>query len=239
MKSAQTKDRQAKERAEYLAAMRRFSLRRGAAKTARAQERCDKGRFSRAMDDSLVRAMHKEYIQGGAGYTALSEKYGFSRSSIFAAFRRLNLPTKQVKESLESLPPETAQAIAQSYTNGDSLGKIRRRFGLQAHNRTIATFLRQRGVSIRDRAEEEAVKWKDRREHIPQIIAEYRKGESVTTLARRYNVTPSFCLRWLRRNGVAIRCANDEIYAKNNAKTVTKKPQKPARQRLEDAAVKT
>jgi transposase len=214
MKSAQTQDRKAKARSEYLASMRRFSSRR-AGKNPRAQRRSEEGRFTSAMEDNVVRAMHEDYMTQGFTYAALSAKYGFSRSGIHEAFRRLGLPTTRNKASLESLPPETTQEMIRRYAEGDSIGALRQRFALRAQNARIVEFLRRQGVSIRTRAEEEALKWQDRRAHIPQIIAEYRKGDSVTTLAKRYSVTPSFCLRWLRRNGVAIRCAHDEIYVKS------------------------
>jgi len=68
-------------------------------------------------------------------------------------------------------------------------------------------------LEVRTRSEEEERRWKAHRSLIPHIVEEYKQGASAMEIAKRYNVDPSFCYKWLRRNGVTIRNANDKIYA--------------------------
>jgi hypothetical protein len=103
--------------------------------------------------------------------------------------------------------------IAALYAEGKTLPEIRTALGLRMQNRVIITLIRQEGVSIRSRREEEARRWKAHRKKIPLIIKAYKEGTGVPTLARRYKVNPSFCYTWLRRNGITIRHPNDPIYA--------------------------
>ncbi len=175
------------------------------------QQRSSNGTFTALIDEVLARTMHRDYAERGMGYTQLAKHYGFSKSSIYEAFKRYNLPTRLVKGSKPDA--QLAGTIAALYAEGKTLPEIRTALGLQMPSRVMITLVRQEGVSLRTRHEEEARRWKAHRKKIPLIIKAYKEGIGVPTLAKRYNVNPSFCYTWLRRNGITIRHSNDPIYA--------------------------
>lgn len=168
------------------------------------------GTFKIVISEALARKMHKDYQENGVSYSRLSQKYGFSRSSIYEAFRRHQLPTSLVRSRKPNA--KLIQKIARLYTAGKTLPEIRTMLGLRMHTGTMTSLLRMSGIALRSRTEEEARRWKKYREKIPLIVAAYREGNSVPKIAQRYKVRPSFCYSWLRRNGVRIRHHNDPIY---------------------------
>lgn len=175
------------------------------------QQRSSRGTFTGLIDEVLARTMHRDYAERSIGYTQLAKHYGFSKSSIYEAFKRYDLPTRLVKSSKPNA--QLVGAIAALYAEGKTLPEIRTALGLRMQSRVMVMLLRQEGVTIRTRREEEARRWKAHRKKIPLIIKAYKEGTGVPTLAKRYNVNPSFCYTWLRRNGITIRHSNDPIYA--------------------------
>ncbi len=176
-----------------------------------AQKRTPQGTFKTMIDEALARTMHQDYADNGVSYGRLSQKYGFSRSSIFEAFQRYGFKTQSVRTA--KLDAKILRTITTLYQSGNTLSQIRSELGLRMHNSTLAGHLRANGVEIRSQAQNAALRWKSHREKIPRILEEYKEGIGVSALAKRYGVHESFCLRWLRRNGITIRHSNDPIYS--------------------------
>ena len=172
--------------------------------------RSSDGTFKTVISEALARKMHEDYRENGVSYSRLSQKYGFSRSSIYEAFRRHHLPTSLACSQKPSA--ELIEKIALLYSAGKTLPEIRSMLGLRMHFGTMTSLLRTSGIAVRSRKEDEARRWKTYRDKIPLIVAAYREGDSVPKIAQRYKVCPSFCYSWLRRNGVRIRHHNDPIY---------------------------
>lgn len=163
------------------------------------------------IDGILAHKMHQDYTENGVSYGDLSRKYNFSRSSIHDAFRRYNLPTNLLRN--EESKQEIICKVCELYSSGKTYSEIRTVLGRRFHDKTLTTYLAKGGVAVRTRSEEEARRWKEHRELVPKIVEEYKQGTSALVLAKRYNVDPSFCYKWLRRSGVTIRNSNDRIYS--------------------------
>lgn len=176
-----------------------------------AQKRTAQGTFRTMIDEVLAQKMHDDYAENGVSYGGLSQKYGFSRSSIYEAFQRYGFKTRLIRDAKPN--QKLLRSIATMYKSGKTLTQIRSELGLKTHNSTLAANLRANGVEIRSRAQNAALRWKTHRDKIPNIIKEYKEGVGVSILAKRYGVNESFCLRWLRRNGITIRHYNDPIYS--------------------------
>ncbi|MCS6809454.1 MAG: hypothetical protein RML40_11645 [Bacteroidota bacterium] len=180
------------------------------------QPRNTLGRFSPIISLELARIMYYEYSEHQRSYTALARMYGFSRSSIHEAFRRFGFATSSHYRNTQHRSrwnnEHVQHRILTLYAAGETIPEICRILDIRAHHTTIAALLRRQGIHIRTRAEEEARRWASHRQLIPTIVQEYRQGIGVPTIARKYNVHPSFCYKWLRRSGVTIRHWNDPVY---------------------------
>lgn len=168
------------------------------------------------IDETLARVMHQDYVENGASYSDLSRTYNFSRSSIHDAFRRYNLPANLLLN--EESKQEIIRKVCELYSSGKTYTEIRTVLGRRFHDKTLTTYLAKGGVAVRTRSEEEARRWKEHRDLVPKIVEEYKQGTSALVLAKRYNVDPSFCYKWLRRSGVTIRNSNDQIYSSRSKK---------------------
>lgn len=106
-------------------------------------------------------------------------------------------------------------AIVQAYRNGESLSKIRSRFGLS--ERTMFIILERNGIQPRGRSEQSRINGRKRRESridAKTVESLYLQGIGIAGIADRFNVAPNVIKRMIEDMGHIPRNRSEQQFAR-------------------------
>jgi len=148
---------------------------------------------SKVLAEDTQAKIGNEYSEG-ASIVALARKYKVTKTTIIGTLARVGVPMRpswNVRQ--RKLSPETIQQVKQMYAEGTSGHKIARALNCSAMD--VYRALKREGVDPRAH---QALS--DEQEG--ELIAEFRVGEIVTTLSRKYSIDKATTRKIVRDAGI-------------------------------------
>lgn len=170
--------------------------------------RAPRPKLERSKIDSEQRAVVARRYQGGATVLGLARDYGVSPRTIYSALRMAGVELEERPPKIEhkrnrpeKISAEQRVIIARRYQDGALMLELAQDYGVSVT--TISKLLNAAGIEKRSRHEYPTPgKLSGKREEIGQ---RYLAGESLSEIAKAYNVTPGAIHKTIKNLGIQAR----------------------------------